>query len=352
LLKRDRRRAKIKDGLTYYGLVVFLLMTAIGTAAFTLPPDVTLGGHIFHTPVYFLIHVTVYWRVFARLFLVVDPLIVLLAATGLYAITLKWSRKQRVLLVALCTVFLFAEYQLLPIRSVSNLQTSSPKTYQMLANDKAVRVIAEYPIQDLSYAVQVFSYQLVHHKQLLNAHDSVILQEPFLQSITGLADVQALGALKARGVQVIVTPRINVSQVRGLEVYYPEDKKDTRASYQIAGSVMPRSTVLTTTSGFSLAMADDAQLSHRIIRTSGTMQLLSVDKTQTPTGQYHASFVAITTNGAYRQLTLTINKQVVWKGTTGPDGVLVEFTLAGNDTVNLSASGPIDVVNMSAVPLP
>lgn len=350
-----RRKAKVKEDMSYSYLISLFGLTAVICFLFSLTPEVVIAGHVINTPTHYLIQLTSYWRVFARMFLVVDPLLVILASCALYAITLKWSKLWRALLVTLCVGVLFCEYLANPVRTVQDIQKNSPEKYIILSQDKSVDTIAEYPILDQGYAPSVFTYQLVHKKNLINPHSAEIELNAYFQAISGLADAQTLGVLKTLGTKVIVTPNLDVTHVAGLEPYYPDHDNGNRTAYRISSKVEPRETLLTAAEGFNPVRFSGSEVSLRALNKSGTMNIVSTDRslTKTKDSKFIVEFDAVIQKPSKNkdnisQAVVTQDGKILWKGAITSKTMHISFNASSSSSLTFKTEQTLDISNMQA----
>jgi len=179
--------------------VVVLLMAL----AFSLPPKL---GPI-PTPTYFLIEGVALWRVFARLSVIVNIAMIILASGGLIVLLdrLK-TRKKQMLLIAAAFVLVFVEYlTFVPPRKVGGYE-QVPQIYHWLHSQNAYAEIAEYPLDEFAASgnpVFYDTYQRVHGKKLLNG---VISSKEAIfarQAVRDLTNPQAVPGLRALGIDFI-----------------------------------------------------------------------------------------------------------------------------------------------------
>lgn len=335
---KGTRKLKLKENISYRGLIVITGGSMLTLFLFSLPYKYTFAR--------VLINLTDNWRVLSRFFLVIDPLAIILAAAGLYFLVRKWPRYLYLGFVGLCGVILFCEYLTSPLQPHGDLYKDSPKIYQTLAQDSSVKVIAEYPLIGLASAPSTFTFAQVHGKKLINANDSALSRDAFHSAVAGLGDKQTLGVLKARGVDVITTLALGKIAVAGLVNYNPGSDTSMAKAYRISDSVAARSAALLFSSGFFDLSVDDNQISHRVLRKNGKMNIINVKTNKTVAGQYLVSFDVQALSGVAR-LIVSQNHQVLWDGSLAQG--TVEFSAAGNQPIELTASSVVDIINMEVL---
>src|SRR5581483_427277 len=288
----------LKNNISFRYLVWLILIIALICFTLSLPPIVTVLGHRLRLPTDIIIKITSYWRVFARYFLIIAPMTVILSAAALYAITRKWSWLRATALVGFCLVILFFEFLPSPHRAIADLYANTPTVYKDLAKDRSTKVVAEYPMLNFALEPLTFTFQQVHQKNLINANDATFIKGPFIQSICGLNDAQTLGVLKAEGATVVTTLGIDMGSNGNLITYQPPDTSSAGFgvpaiySYKISERVTPKKVLLAPLKNFDTATVDDNQLSHHVIHGAADAELLSLSHATAPAGHYVASFNA------------------------------------------------------------
>lgn len=233
ILRKKLRHEKFKNAWTMQNLSVpFLAFIFSGTAllavAFSLPPK--LGSIL--TPTDILIHFIDTWRVFARLQVIVNICVVILAAIGL-ALAVQHLRKKHIrilLIVAVCIGLLFEYQSFFPFRETWSYKTA-PQAYHWLKAQSDVTTAAEYPLDEPAktiYPTYYFSYQILHGKNLINATLPASPQSVLRNALRDLDDPQTVPVLRALGVQVVlVHSKKDPGIVAGLEEVSDVSKTNT-----------------------------------------------------------------------------------------------------------------------------
>lgn len=348
LLFKNVRSIRVRPNLTL-GFIIGLLAATIAVClVFAIPSKMTLFNHTFRTPLWYFVNIIENWRVFARFFLVIHPLIVVLAASCLFVLSKRLSYKH--FMVVLLAVFgvTFFEYLPSPVRPGGDINKNSPAIYSQLRDDQSVKAIVEYPLTDLAYTPSTFTFQQLHKKPVFNANDSAIILSPLNRSIAAINDEQALGILKARGVTHILTYELDLSSNSMLTPYGPQNNR-IRA-YSINQDVAPRYFALVPQAGFEYAGIEDNQVSHHVVATSGSLRITDIDnQIRTPSKnvlQTSFDIKAFTKDDA--EVTLMQNGQVLWTGTATQDTGRVRFEAQKGD-ITIQASRPVDISNFSGV---
>jgi hypothetical protein len=355
LLRRKYRVVKLQE-IPYVHLVFAMVFVFLVCFALSLPALVTIFGHTIRTPVDILVKFTANWRVLSRFFLAMDPVAVILASLGLYMITRNRSRNVRLAIVALCGLVLFLEYLPAPLHYTGDLHKNAPPTYKHLQKDPSVKLVAEYPLASFVYTPEIFTFQPLHNKTLLNSDDGSISRGPFDSSIAGLNDTQTLGVLKRLKVDVIITHGF-ASNNPELTTYYktePIRNADntiniiaSEYSYKIRDSVASRDTSLVIKKGYESLSVDDQQISHRFITNKATMGVYGVDFSPLAK-KYNVSFEASSICPVNAQVTVTQSGQTIWSGSVGKQPVPINLTVDSRDFYVNTVDCSVGITNMSS----
>lgn len=355
-------RSKIRPqlpGLAYRELVFIIIGAFILCFLFSLPYKVTLFGHTFRTPSLVLIKLTANWRVLARLFLAMDPLLIILASAGLYFITRSRGRLGKLVIVLLSSGLLFVEYLPASFGSAPDLYKDAPSIYKQIRDDRSVKIVAEYPLADFKYTPTIFTYQPVYNKPLLNANDGSISRGPFDSAIAGLNDPQTLGVLKKLDMDVVI---VHAAQVKNqnLSTYLFDPVKDDKGninvqsslfSYKLNPSLPSRDSFLVMQTGFSDLSVDDAQISHRYLIAQGTMRVTSVRGDPVPR-QSSINFYASSACLASTTVTIFQSARVLWSGKVEKSPVSINFTANDQPFYIKTTNCVVDITKLDSRPLP
>lgn len=225
-LWQKRRQRRVKELPTRRQTLLILLLVAIVALALSLPPFLHIMGYRIPLPSGVLSALVQYWRVYARLILIIHLVLVLVGAVGL-AILLKrfkhracaWAVALLLIAVTFFEYLSFNPFKRQDIWYYNKLSSAN----QWLVEHTDVKVIAVYPLVDQpdGLASLYTTEQRVHGKKMINSGTISAKQARLRASISGLDDPQTLPVLKALGAQVVMTHEIpNDRQVQGLRLAY------------------------------------------------------------------------------------------------------------------------------------
>lgn len=352
------RSVKLQE-MPYADIVITISFVFLACFLVSVPAVVTILGHEVITPVAVLVKLTANWRVLSRLFLAMDPLVIILASLGLFVITKNRSRSISLAIVAACGLVLFLEYLPAQMPSTGDIYKNAPPIYQHLRNDQQAKVVAEYPLADFVYTPEIFTFQPIHNKTLVNSNDGSISKGPFDASIAGLNDPQTLGALKKLGVDVIVTHGFS-SDNSGLSTYYriaPNYNGDGSINvpasvhaYRIQSSVAPKQALLLITKGYDYLSVDTKQISHRIISNQGTMRVTNINSSAPLAPSYSVSFLANSICPTSARVSVIQSGHTLWSGEVGTAPLPISLTVNKGDFYVKTELCSTDITMLDAQP--
>jgi hypothetical protein len=169
----------------------------------SLPPKI--GPFI--TPSYLLIQFVELWRVFARLSVIVNIAMVILASGGLVLVLDRVKGQwKRIAMFAAVFILVFVEYlTFVPPRAVSGYE-QVPELYRWLKTQTQYKEITEYPLDELGTSgnpVFYNTYQRIHGKKLLNGMASEDNPHFARMALRELRSPQTVPALRALGIDFI-----------------------------------------------------------------------------------------------------------------------------------------------------
>ena len=211
LLFRRSKKQMLDMPLEWQALGVTLIAAPL-VLLWMLPPVSHVGPLKLIMPTYFMAEYLPYWRVPARVFLALHPLMVIAAMISL-SFLLK-NIKGRWLYIILAVVFIAIGLEYFSTLKHPSFSTyKMPMTYSWLRDQKDIGAIAEIPIVDRPIEVAgyyVFA-QMIHGKPLVNTS----LSKTAIGLYNPLGDIdnpETINFLKARGVSVVVAHEASCKQ--------------------------------------------------------------------------------------------------------------------------------------------
>lgn len=226
-----------------------------------IPPVSHIGPLSFVTPTYFMAEYLPYWRVPARAFLALHPLMVIAAMITLMFMLRNTARKWRYLVVAIVFGVVAIEYFSL-LKHPSFSTEDMPKSYTWLKQQGDIDAIAEVPIVDRPIEVSgyyVFAQQ-IHGKSLVN---SALSKRPIglLNPLGDLDNTETINMLRSRGVDAVVVHEkvcreydwgdLAHSEQGALPVPYADKDATTICIYRIKDTVVPDPYFINAREGFN-----------------------------------------------------------------------------------------------------
>ncbi len=247
--------------------VVGLSIVVLGFAFFvSLVPYVELFGIDFVMPSRVIGMVTSFWRVYARLYLVVNLALVTIAAIGFHHLLLLIKSRHRRLTVSVLILAILI-FEMLPINPISRDDewslTDFSDTYSWLGKQPEIQSVAAYPLVDPTHLnSSYFADQLVHKKPLFNSYKSVDSNALLHYAMSGIKDPQTLGALKTLGINHVLTYQMPTSVSNDLIPLH--GTYGARVS-QVKPSVKARTTILVPDASYQMpVISKSTQVSCRM----------------------------------------------------------------------------------------
>jgi hypothetical protein len=214
LWRRRNRRGWWPEHLNLAVEPGFIALAALVVGAFAL--ITSLPPVYFHLPMpsYFITAFVAIWRVFARLYVLVNISLVLLAALALAClwavIKTPWRRYLLVGLVFLGVAF---EYQIYIVpRPVWSFHNNAPSIDYRLANRSDIHSIAEYSLDnqpETNMPTYYLTFQWVHGKSLLNSDLEDSPENGLRAGLRTLSDPQTVPVLRSLGIDAVLVHGIN-----------------------------------------------------------------------------------------------------------------------------------------------
>lgn len=187
-----------------------------------LPPTIHIGSLLLKMPMTIIADFLPYWRVPARAFIALQPLMVIAATIALYKLTIRMKLRMRYLLVGILIVVVAIEY-FTNVKRPSFGLDQMPRAYSWIDKQDDIRVIAELPIVDRPIEIAgyyVFA-QLIHNKPMVNS----ALARTDIGLLNPLADQnnpETINFLRARHVDTVVIHARACLQYQWGELRYTE----------------------------------------------------------------------------------------------------------------------------------
>lgn len=229
----SRRRTNLSKLLGYEPKILIYGLLAILVAALLLSlPPMTVHG--IPTPSYVLLEITPTWRTITRIFVIVNIVVVALAAIAMAYLYKNLRLKGRVVLSAVLLLSIFGltlvEYQTAKRPFTGNdfgtfsYTESVPAHYGWLKQQESIKTIAEYPLErsggEGNSMAYYLSMQSSHDKKLFNGAVSYSEHEKKKAGLKNLYDPQTLPVLKAMGVDAVVVHGLSREQVEKIPNSY------------------------------------------------------------------------------------------------------------------------------------
>jgi hypothetical protein len=185
-------------------LSISFFILAIGAFLFSLPPTIQIFSVTIYTPTWLLATLAPTWRVFARLYFIVQPALILMVAAWLTEyISTKPKRiklKYVWIVATLLTGLLLVEY--LPRNPFDaskfwSFDTSLPAAYATI-RDSPAKVLAEYPMREQPHyrGSLYLTGQHLHNKALVNGYSATSPTAFTRMSLMDLSNPQTIPALR------------------------------------------------------------------------------------------------------------------------------------------------------------
>jgi hypothetical protein len=319
--------------------------------AFSLPPE--LAHH--KMPTWYLTSLIVMWRVFARLYILVNLSLVVTAAVALaYLASLIRSSGLKATAWFLVFALVALEYQtFVPPRQAWTYSANVPSIYYRLHDRTDVQVVAEYPLDEPAVTVwPTFyqTYQRISGKQMVNPYEAASPEAPIRESIRTVDDPQTLPTLRALGADTVIThgsPKVSLPGLQLLDYQVVQnsgkDVADPPDLYPIAVyKILPgpkAAYVVAPETGF-VPPQKDTSLSYEYAGTDGsTLELLSLPGSHL-SGAQPACF-QIRTNATFTDpLTIRQGKNVLWSGNLNSSWQSVNFNAPTGKPLEIKLAKP------------
>lgn len=173
----------------------------------SLQPVLKYGNITLYNPSFIIISLTSSWRVFGRLYSIVAIGLVVMAGISLDKLSLTYPARSKQI-IGLCLVAIILEFSIFPLKAHTKTfnYNDTPPVYSWLKDNKRIRAVAEYPLDELPHGIYLsdyYTFQQVSKKPILN---SILPNSPnasLRKSIAGISDPQTIPVLRALGIDVV-----------------------------------------------------------------------------------------------------------------------------------------------------
>ncbi|MBX6334388.1 hypothetical protein IRY61_03560, partial [Candidatus Saccharibacteria bacterium] len=330
---------------------VLMVFGIVVLAAFSLSLAPRLGP--IPTPTFLVIQVVEMWRVFARLSLVVNIGLVVLASYGL-ALLLKRFKLPRARWGVFVIVFalIFLEYMTFAWRPPTFGYREVPEFYTWLSQQKDVSEIAEYPLEEVSssdYPMYYGTYRAVHGKKLLNGIIPTQDTGPLRAALRDLMSPQTVPTLRALGIDfVVVHSYEDPGDIPGLllERTGEEPLLDDRLTGQ-RGQVYGYRVLPGEEADYALVIGDGFHTPHKksaihVIQQMGHHGQLSVKRLpgRQSTQEIEVSWTSRSANEVAHLIEVRQEGVLLWSGVIGHEDVVIRFIADPNKPIDVMAVNP------------
>lgn len=202
---RSAYKHKKAHALSLYDYVwAVSLVTVPLTLVWMLPPTIHILGVAVTTPIGVLVEYISFWRVPARVFLVLHILLVLSAVLTLGYFVRKLGKKWYYIVLSVVFIAIAVDYYTGIKQPAFGLQ-SMPRTYSWIRDQGDIKSIAELPLVD--WPVEISGYymfaQLIHEKPIVNsglARTGYGLFNP----LSSVDNEETIRFLRQRGVDTVI----------------------------------------------------------------------------------------------------------------------------------------------------
>lgn len=358
VVKRKALRKVTLQGLPLPFILAIVSFGLICAFFVSLSPVAHIFGVKIPMPSWFIIHITAVWRVFSRLYLIVDMCVVILASIGLWLMVRKWDKRKQIIVVLLATAIALFELLTSSNRLTWNYH-SSPAVYDWLRTQQSVDRIAEYPLteQPSLPAIQYLTYQQIHGKALLNSSRTDSPQRLLRGGMQGLEDAQTLPILRTLGVDLVLSHG-HPASVPGLQ-YIRTDKSQYNDDIVYTYKVLPGQKAdyaLVASEGFHLPeTSKDGKHGYLPMGSNGVLAFQGLTKNAEKNKSFvHVSLSARPAEGAPKDQLISFTQQGVvrWQGVISED-TDISFEADPSVAINVipyksKANTTLDLYNLSA----
>jgi hypothetical protein len=243
-------------------------VTVIAAAAFSLPPQVTVGGVLINFPMWYVSQVTGVYRAVSRFVVVIELGVCVLAAIGLAALLSRLRARPAGLVAAVTLVVVALDLWARPPAPVNAL-TPAPSFYQQAAK-LAPGILVEYPLFAAEFpdGTAIF-WQQAHGHPILQGYNSGESENRKIELADPL-DSETAGDLAAYGVRWVLLrpyPGLPAKLGTGFRLEY----EDPTGVKLYAVTAPPSRTQVDALSGFGIVEGETNHHSRWLTRPEGRL---------------------------------------------------------------------------------
>ncbi|HSX36466.1 MAG TPA: glycosyltransferase family 2 protein [Patescibacteria group bacterium] len=294
-----------------------------------------------------LIRAVQLWRVFARLSVIVNIALVVLASYGLALllerIKVRWHR---VAVAVLVFALVFTEYlTFVPPRPVAGYN-QVPELYTWLSTQQAYQDMAEYPLDEpgtSAYSVYYNTYQRVDGKHLLNG--IVSNPQPLFarHAVLNLASPQAVPGLRTLGIDFVVVHAVkNPGPIAGLQLMHSSPEpvlQDTAWGYRVLPGPMS-GYVAAPAAGFHAPIKNSVIMQTQEVGHDGVLQVKRLLHTSPVEQSVTLGITAKALVPAGQLVSIRQGNTVVWQGVIPATYQSIEFAVDPSQDVHIMPIKP------------
>jgi hypothetical protein len=330
-----------------------LVILAILAFWFSLKPNAMLFGAQINNPSSFIITLTPAWRVFGRLYAIVDIAMVILASIGLYRITLRYPAKKFVFFGLVMLILIF-ELRAFPATNSTDAfnYSDSPAVYSWLKTQPDIRGIAEYPLDEPpqgKFLADYYTFQTISGKPILNSFIPNSPQSGLRRSIAGINDPQTIPVLRALGIDLVNIRQTDQESNRSNElesIFSHTTSKHPFDSFLVKdGKVASYALIIPTLKYYQLKISTDGTAKFLIGNNTNLLVLKLPTQTVNSEPQTVSFSISADTN---RQASIIQNGSVLWSGVIDQSVKPIEMkALVGVPITIITQESPQEIAHIT-----
>lgn len=347
-LKSTRASLVKNESSLFLGWILFVVCVI---AAWTsLQPIFNIGQREFYNPSYLIVSLVSVWRVFGRLYILVDITIVTLACLGLEQLLKKYpSKKSLLLVIAISLVAIEIGVPSLKLRQPSFDYNKTPTIYTWLRDNGSksnIQAIAEYPLEGYGYDADYFTFLQISHTPIINANLHNSPQLKLKQSIIGINDPQTLPVLRALGIDLVNLRDVSREKA-GEELTIRHSVRSNKELELFMSHIQPNKNIDTykilpgKITSYALA-PEPKSLTQSKLKPNGTAEysfngdvVLSTETLPKAVRKSNVSVSFDIRNTITRKATIVQNGELLWAGTIGPNKQTIKLTARTDQPITI-----------------